>query len=174
MVHSRPEMTSSRLRWNERLVSWLPPVTSFHSQIRLWRWLIPVGLVVLVVFYEIGPSRWIYERLGFTTHLTVEVLVFGTVGPALAFAVLVLLGRWLDERDTSDFQAQLLARARNEVESSRQLNDDALQILFSAGTLFSTFKNDVPEVPPETAAELEAAEQALNEAIQRLRAHLLS
>ncbi len=174
MVDSRRKLSSGDQGLFEWLLGLLPAMTNFRNQISLLRWLIPVGLLLLVIVYEIGPARWINDRWGYTYHMLAEILVFGTVGPALAFIVLDLFGRWLDERDTSDFQSLLLARAREEADKSRQLNDDALQVLFSAGTLLDAFKSDQPELSPGTAAEIDAAEQALDAAVQRLRSHLLN
>lgn len=137
-------------------------------------WVVPLAMVILVVGYEFGPSRWIHHNLGADYHLGAEVLLFGTLGPALTFGLLQLLGRWLEERDTSELQAQLLARSRAEAERSRQLNDDALQVLFSAGMLIDSLKTGNDELPPEMAAQVEQTEQALQDAVAQLRSHLLN
>jgi hypothetical protein len=138
------------------------------------RWLAPVSLVIVVIAYEVGPARWIYNGLGFPYHLLAEILVFGTIGPIVVFLLLDLRWRWLDERDTSDYQAQLLTQARKDADRSRQLTDDALQALFSVGTLLSICKSDCPDLPPEKIGDIETTEQALATAIQRLRSHLQS
>jgi signal transduction histidine kinase len=138
------------------------------------KWLIPLGLVLLVIAYEIGPSRWVYERLGFTHHLAVEILLFGTVGPLLAYLLLVLLGRWIEEKETADFQANLLANAKKKEREVRQISDDTIQVLFATSLLITTFKTDRSNLPPNTATQIEITEQALQEAMQRLRSHLSS
>ncbi len=152
----------------------LPGVTTFRRQLWLLKWLIPIGLVLLVVAYELGPSRWTYESLGYTYHLLVEILVFGTVGPLLAFVLLVLLGRWIDERDTADLQAQLLSTAGEKDREVRQLSDDTLQVLFATNLLIGQLKAHDGELLPGTMEQLEVTEQALNESIEKLRSHLLS
>ena len=174
MVDTQRETPANHQGLLERITGSLPLLTNFRHRVRLLRWLIPAGLMLLVVFYELGPASWIYARFGFTHHIVAEILIFGTVGPALAFIVLDLLGRWLDEKDTSDFQSILLAQARRDVDNSRQLSDDALQISFAAGPLLTAYKSDPRTLSPKTAAEIEAAEQALGVAFQRLRSHLLT
>jgi signal transduction histidine kinase len=143
-----------------------------QNRFGLLRWLVPSLLLCLVVVYEIGPSRWIYDRYGFNFHLAAEIMIFAIIGPVLAFALLNIAGRWMDEKDTSDWQAHLLDNAREHKRKSRQLNDDALQVLFATGTLFKTLKADGLELPPDSVAQIEAAEEALDEAVNRLRDHL--
>ena len=150
---------------------WLSHV-AFRRRFRLLQKLIPAALVLLVVVYEIGPARWIHHVLGEDHHFVAEILVYGTVGPALAFLLLDFVGRWLDERDTAELQAQVLAHARESERISRELSDEALQTLFAASALLASFKSTLPEIPPETAAALRDTEQALGQAIQKLRDHL--
>ena len=134
--------------------------------------LVPAGLVLLVVAYEIGPARWIYDGLGEAYHFVAEILFYGTVGPVLAFLLLHLLHRWLEEKETSDVQAQVLAQAREYARTSRELSDDALQTLFAASMLLASLKSAVPDLPPEAASSLLEIEQSLDLAIQKLRNHL--
>ena len=148
------------------------PASALRRRLGLLKWLAPASLVFLVVVYELGLSRWIHDRLGSDSHFVGEILVYGTVGPALAFLVLHFLEQWLQERETTELQALALAQARERVRISRELSDDALQILFAASTLLATLKTAAPDLPPETAAALRETEQALSNAIQQLRDHL--
>ncbi len=173
MINS-PSSPTSGLSLFERLERWLPKLAPFRHQLRILKWFIPFGLVVLVVAYELGLSRWTYEGLGFTYHLLAEILLFGTVGPLLAFVLLELLGRWIDEKETSDLQAHLLAQASEKELKVRQLNDDTLQLLFATSLLMTAIKSDGGNLPPDTVVQIEATEQALNESIKHLRSHLLS
>ena len=136
------------------------------------KWLVPAGLVFLVVVYELGLSRWIHDRLGADYHFVVEILVYGTIGPTLAYLVLHFLDQWLQERETTELQALVLAHARERVHIGRELSDDALQILFAASTLLASLKTGAPDLPPETAAALRETEHALSNAVQQLRDHL--
>ena len=138
------------------------------------KWLIPVGLMFLVATYELGPARWIYAAGGFNALTVADVLIFGTVGPVLAFFALSLLEQWFEERETSDLQAEILAHARRDAERSRQLNDDAIQVLFAASALISSLQFVQAEIPMEYATQLRNTETALDDAIRNLRLHLLS
>src|SRR3990172_7021006 len=120
--HQPPAPTSERLPL---------PLPALRRRLGLLQWLVPAGLLLLVVAFEIGPSRWIHNRMGDMYHFVAEILIYGTVGPVLAFILLDFLGRWLEERETSDLQAQVLARARAQARLPRQLRDDTLPTFFS-------------------------------------------
>jgi signal transduction histidine kinase len=150
------------------------PLPALERRLGLLRWLVPAGLLLLVVAYEIGPARWIHDRLGATFHFAAEILVYGTVGPVLAFVLLDFLGRWLEERETSELQAQVLARAREQARLNYQLSDDTLQALFAASVRLTTLEASLPDLPPEAAAQLRETQAALNQAIQQLHARLLN
>ncbi len=150
----------------------LSPITLWHQFSQL-KWLIPAALLLLVVVYEAGPSRWIALGLGEPYHLFTQILVYGTVGPLLAFKLLDFLSRWLEERETTDLQAQVLARAREQAQLNQRLHDDALQALFAASALIAALESN-PALSPEALAQLREARCALQQTIQKLHTHLLS
>jgi hypothetical protein len=148
--------------------------TNYRQWLGWLRWLVPVTLVLVVGVYAVTLAPWIHARYGFAHFILVEILLFGTLGPLIVFVLLDFLVRWLDERDTSDLQARMLAQARQEAQKCRDLSDDALQILFSAGNLIASLKATHPDLTPARKAQIEAAEAALTEAAERLRRQLLS
>jgi hypothetical protein len=148
-------------------------ITGLRPQMDLLKWVVPLGLMLLVVVYQLGPAYWIHQELGYTYHLLIETLLFAAVGPVMVFILLSFLERWLEERDTSDLQAQILEQLRRDMQKSRQLNDDALQVLFAAGAIVATLKMAQPGLSAETTVQVEKLEGALNEAVERLRSHLL-
>ena len=143
-------------------------LVTVRQRLRLLRWLVPVGLVLLVVAYEAGPARWT-AQIGRPYHVLLEIGLFALVGPTLAFLFLDFTERWLEERDTSDLQAEVVAQVRADARESRVLCDNALQALFSAGTLIASLKVDLT---PEESRPVEQAERALNEVVRELREHL--
>ena len=151
-----------------------PIVPRLRQRVGLLKWLIPVGLMFLVAVYEIGPAQWIYAQGGEIFEIVADVLIFGTVGPVLAFFALSLLEEWFEERETSDLQAEILADARRDSETSRQLTDDAIQVLFAASALISSLQSAQAEIPMEYVSQLRNTETALDTAIKNLRLHLLS
>lgn len=148
-------------------------VAVLRLRLRTLRWLVPVGMALLVVAYELVVGRWLMDRFGGWAHTAGEILLFGTVGPLLTFVVLDFFGRWLDERDTSDLQAKLMREARADVNRSRALVDDAVQALFSAGALVDALQVEAERQGVDTGAILVAETQrALDTIVGDLRAHL--
>lgn len=160
---------------NDMLNSALPLLhrNVLQQRFKFLRWMVPLGMMLLVIFYQLGPARWIHEQFGYPYHIVAEIIVFAALGPTLAWFLLYLLERWLEERDTSDLQAQLLKRARQEARRSRQLNDDALQVLFAAGAVIDSLKETHPGLSPENLDQVESTEEALQESVESLRSHLL-
>jgi len=146
--------------------------SDLRHKLRLVKRLIPVGLVLIVIAYELIPSRWIYSNFGFNAHLAGEILIFGTIGPALAFLVLELLSRWIEEKETVDVQATLLNKAKEKELEVRQISDDTLQVLFASSLLMTIIKSN-KTIPPNITAQIEVTEKALDESIDKLRVHLL-
>lgn len=168
------EESRVRRSLSNRALGWLRPgSTPLPVVLRRLNWLIPVSLFLLVVGYQLGPAQWIHHHLGHPYHTASEVLVFGTAGPFLAFGFIYLLRLWLEERDTSDLQSQLLEQAQEEVKRSRQLNDDTLQVLFAAGAMLDTLKTAHPTLDDDLSQRVERTEETLQKAVQQLRSHLL-
>jgi hypothetical protein len=143
-----------------------------RRKLRLLKFLIPLGLVLLVIVYELGPSLWIYNSLGFSYHLLVEILIFGSVGPLLVFFLLEMLSRWIEEKETAELQANLLARAQEKELEVRQISDDTLQVLFAASLLITTIKSDQVDLSANTATHIQVTEEALQQVMQRVSSHL--
>lgn len=140
---------------------------------RLLRWLLPVAVLLLIIVYQLIAAGWIHTRLGYPYHIVAEILFFATLGPVLAFLFARSFEQWLDERDTSDWQAQLLDAMRADAARSRQLNDEALQVLFSTGLVIEALKAANPDLPPELSKQVEATEQASQTLNRQLRRYLI-
>lgn len=147
--------------------------SNLHRKLGLLKWPIPLGMVLLVIAYEVGPSIWIYRTLGFNYHLAAEILLFGTIGPLLAFLLLELLDRWLAEKENAEIRANLLALAKEKELKVNQISDDTIQVLFAAGLLITNFKSEQYDPSLINASQIEVTEQALHDAIQRLRSQIL-
>ena len=140
---------------------------------RLLRWLLPVAVLLLILLYQLVAAGWIHARLGYPYHIVAEILFFATLGPALAFCFARSFERWLEERDTSDWQAQLLAEVRADAARSRQLNDEALQVLFSTGLVIEALKAANLDLPPKLSRQVEATEKASRVLNRQLRRYLI-
>jgi signal transduction histidine kinase len=146
--------------------------TKINERIRLLRWLLPMVTAVLVAVYELGLAPWIHTEVSHRYHILIDILFYGSIGPFLAFLFLDILGRWLEEKETSDLQARVLAQAREQANISRKLSDEALQILFAVSVLLASLKLSLAELTPESSSALSDTERALDGAIQQLRNHL--
>jgi signal transduction histidine kinase len=146
--------------------------SSVRRRIRVLQWVVPLGLVLAVVIYQLGPARWVLETFGLERHLIAEILIFAVVGPVLAYWLLHFLNRWIEEREVSELQAQLLAQTREQTRMSYQLSDKALQTLFAASVLLSISRSSLGNLSPDQASTLQQTEEALNSAIQQIRDHL--
>jgi|SRR5579859_127897 len=146
------------------------PLTLDHLRQRLdvLRWLVPAGLLVLVSINELGLARWVEHRFGNLASVMLNISIYGSVGPLLAYLLLTLVGRWLEERETSALQSQALHRARAQVQRNHDLTDDALQTMFATSLVLDTLADSLPDVSPEAAARFHEAEQAVNRAIEQL------
>ena len=168
---SQAKSTNQSITFSKR--STVGPST-LRRRLRRLQFVIPLGLFVLVVLYELGPAEWLHRVVGESYHLLAELVVYGTIGPALAYVLLHFVDRWLEERETTEAQSQLLAQIEARANASSQLHDDALQTLFAASLLLVSLKGKVHDLSPSARADLKATEQAIDRAIQQLRHQLLA
>lgn len=172
-MNDRSTITSVQAKVNARQLkrSSLLPLLRRHP--RLLRWLLPVAVLLLILVYQLVAAGWIHTRLGYPYHIVAEILFFATLGPALAFSFARSFEQWLDERDTSDWQAQLLDTVRADAARSKELNDEALQVLFSTGLVIEALKAASPELSPELRKQVEATEKASEALNGDLRSYLI-
>jgi hypothetical protein len=147
-------------------------LSAVRHRMNVLKILVPGIMLVLVGVYELGPARWIQTLFGDAHHFWAEILFYGTLGPALAYVVLEILSRWLEERETNELQSRVLAQAREQAKAHDKLSDDALQALFAATILLSSLETTMPELSPETVAQLRGTRQALEQTILRVSAYL--
>jgi signal transduction histidine kinase len=149
-----------------------PAWLNLRKWLKVLQWVLPMAMFGLVVVYELVAARWFQLNMGEQFHYLAEILFYGTIGPALAFILLHFLGRWLEEKETSDLQAKLLAQAREYTGVSNKLNDDALQTLFAVRVLINSLQAGLKKQDRELAALLNNTESTLETAIKELREHL--
>lgn len=148
------------------------PYVILHKRIRILRVVLPLAVVLLVSLYVFGPARWIHSALGLEYHLMAELAVFGSLGPLFVFLMLDLIARWMEERETSELQAQVLEEARREAHQNRVLSDNALQAMFAASVHLASLRKQAPNLPPEASQALDDANRALGRAVKPLRNYL--
>jgi len=141
-------------------------------QMHLLHWAVPLTLAAFVVFYQLVFASWIQDTFGVQAHNIAELLIYATGGPLLAFLVLDYLGRWIQERETSELQAQILAETRENLLLSRELSDDALQTLYAVSVVLTSLESTLRESSPRSARTLQETEEAVEGSMNRLREHL--
>jgi signal transduction histidine kinase len=144
---------------------------TIKHRLHVIQWLAPIGMALLVILYEVGPARWIDIRFGFQYHFLAEILLYGTLGPLLVFALMVLLRRWLEERETSDLQAQVLEQVKEHARISHEVTDDALQAIFASSVFLSTLEAKIPDLPPDIAEQAKNTKRALEPVMRQLYEH---
>jgi hypothetical protein len=165
---TRPEESAAGARrWNRR-----GPV-NLHRWLGVAQRLAPVLMILLVIAYEAGPSRWLDVRAGYQQHFIAELLFYGTLGPALVFVLLHFLRRWLEERETSELQSQILQKAHKHAQDKDATAEDALQALFAASVILNSLESKCHDLTSEEAAALKRTRIALDDTIRRLRSQLM-
>jgi len=167
MQHANVRSTPSA----DALSNWLLTPRYLRQRVARLRWLAPAGLLLLVIINELGLARWVEARLGNAASVSLNILIYGSVGPVLAYLLLTVVSRWLEERETSEAQAEALHRARALAEHNHGLTDDALQTLFATSLMLDTLARELPNLSTEAAAQYREAEQAVNRAIEQLYAN---
>jgi signal transduction histidine kinase len=148
--------------------------STLRRRLHQLQFVVPIGLLVFVALYELGPAQWIHAAAGETYDFLVEIAVFGLIGPVLVYVSLHFIDRWLEERETTETQSRLLAQIEARANASYQLNDDALQTLFAASLMLTSLKSHATNLSPAALADLQATERAIDRAIQQIREHLLA
>jgi PAS domain S-box-containing protein len=82
------------------------PTLLVRQRIAYLRWALPLAIGLAAVLYEIGPGRWIHDAYGARDYFGLDILFYATAAPAMAFLVLTLINRWLDEKERAEQQAR--------------------------------------------------------------------
>src|SRR5262245_55971494 len=105
--------------------AWLLTPHHMRQRVERLRWLAPTGLLLLVIINELGLARWVESHVGHGVSIVLDILIYGSVGPVLAYLLLTVIGRWLEERETSEAQSEALLRVRALAQRNHDLSDDA-------------------------------------------------
>ncbi len=85
-----------------------PANHTLRQRVALLRWVLPAALIVLTLFYEFGPARWLPDN--FHDPVDLEILLYGVLSPLLAFWVLTVIGRWLDKTERAEQATRAIDR----------------------------------------------------------------
>lgn len=78
----------------------LPEKLSDRLQ-RLQR-LLPIAVMAVAALYQFGPARLIHDRFGDWAHYDLEVLFYGTTGPAFLWVMLRVVRVWVEQKEQAE------------------------------------------------------------------------
>ncbi len=81
------------IRWREMPV---------QERVARLRWSLPLAIMAIAVFYQLGPARWVHDDLGHVAHYGIEIIFYGLVGPAVTWVTLTWINRWLAEKEEAE------------------------------------------------------------------------
>jgi len=76
--------------------------TPVSRRIHLLRWLLPAVIAVVVLVYQLIFAAYAHDNFGHTEHTLLELLFYAGLGPAVSWAVLTQIGRWLNEKEEAE------------------------------------------------------------------------
>jgi PAS domain S-box-containing protein len=110
------------------------PGTNLQARIKVIRWIIPIGLLILSIGYQFGPARWIHDNVGDEAHFLIEIFFYGLVGPSIVYLAFNKIQQWLLEKE----QAENVARTTQlKLASITEASADAIIGLTSDGIIES-------------------------------------
>src|SRR5689334_20400774 len=105
-----------------------------RQRIARLRWALPLAIGLLAAGYELGPGRWIHDRIGVSDYFDLDILFYATAAPLLSYWVLTLITHWYDEKDSAE---QLARASEQRLASVMAASADAILGLDSAGHIQS-------------------------------------
>jgi signal transduction histidine kinase len=142
---------------------------AFQRRLLRLRRLSPPVLLFLVAVYQMGPARWVHDRVGESQHFLVEIVAFGLAAGLIGYILPELALRWNEERETSELQALALIGERERMQRAHELSDEAVQSLYAAGVLLRVDGGTPKAVAEKTLDLLNRSHQSLTQAMAYLR-----
>ncbi len=105
---------------------------TLRQRVALLRWTVPAALILLTVFYEFGPAKWLQDNPHDPVDL--EILLYGVLSPLLAFWGLTYIGNWLAKAERAEQQARTSDRRLASIMSA---SADAILVLDPTGRIES-------------------------------------
>jgi PAS domain S-box-containing protein len=111
-----------------------PTSHTLKQRLTILRWALPVTIAILAMLIQLGPARLVHDYYGHAIHSWVEIVVYATAGPLLAFWALTRLGHWLDQKEQAEQQARA---SEQRLASITAASADAILSLDSQGHIES-------------------------------------
>jgi hypothetical protein len=142
---------------------------AFQRRLLRLRRLSPPVLLFLVAAYQVGPARWVHDRLGESQHFLAEIAAFGLAAALTGYVLPELALRWNEERETSELQALALLSERDRMHRAHELSDEAVQALYAVGVLLRVDGRNLKTMADKALDFLNRAHRSLTLAMTYLR-----
>jgi signal transduction histidine kinase len=98
----------------------LPPQLS--DRLRVLQWVLPPAIALVAVFYQLGPASYVHDHFGHAAHYGIEILLYGTVGPAFVYLTLRVVRGWVLQKEQAESEVyRLNAELQTRVEERGEL-----------------------------------------------------
>ncbi len=140
--------------------------------------IMPLVIAALVIFYQLVIIRGlplIIPDPGETVHYTLEIILYGVVGPVITWVTLGWIRRWLQEKEQVERrlweQEQRMLQIRDEVSAqiAGELHDNLGPNLFAIALKADTCRKLLHSEPDQVEQELSLISNALQQSIRAVR-----
>ena len=84
----------------------LPP--RLPDRLRLLQWVLPPVITLAAVFYQLGPAWYVHDHFGHIAHYGLEILFYGTAGPAFVYLTLRVVSGWVLQKEQAESEVYSL------------------------------------------------------------------
>ncbi len=72
--------------------------------------ILPLAILGVAVIHQLGPARYIHDYFGDWAHYGLEIVFYGTAGPAVMFLTLRLVRIWVEQKERAEAEVYRLNR----------------------------------------------------------------
>ncbi len=164
----------------------LPPRLS--DRLRLLQWVLPLAVALVAIAYQLGPAWYVHDHVGHIAHYAIEILLYGTLGPAFVYLTLMVVRGWVLQKERAESEvyrlnAELQARVEERGELlgrvftaqeeerkrlARELHDDLGQELSSMALTVELAQRTAEEEPHAAIRHLEQTRAMIAEATDHM------
>jgi signal transduction histidine kinase len=145
------------------------------QRIRRLRTILPVFLVIVVIFYQLGVATALEQRFGHFVHYSFEIAFYSLAGPIATWLTLQWVERRLLEKESLTQQLaqireerdQMLAEDRARI--ARDLHDGVAQTLYFLALKSDMVGQQIPSELDDLRQEVQKMGQNTREIIREIR-----
>jgi len=140
------------------------PATTLRQRILSGRWVLSAIWIIGVILYQLVIANWVHDSFSENLHYLVEIIFYGSIGPLLAIAFLILVDKWLYQMEQVEQKANTM---ESRLASITNISADAIISLDRNGKIVNwnpeaeeLFNVMAEEVQGEPFSELLGGNQA--------------